>query len=291
MTQPDHANRLAKPGSASTTQPGEGRRRGIEKLGFFLLLLHRIGANRFWEIDALRGVAIAMMVVYHLAYDLVLLGYHQTSVVTGPWRVFARATATLFVLLVGVSLAISFVRRSRHERGWRLFNTYLVRGLKLLGWGMVITLITWLYMGKVVIIFGILHLIGAVTILAYPFLSLRWSNLPIGVAMIALGMYLNQLQVSHPWLLLLGLRPRWLFQVDYFPLLPWFGVALLGVFVGQSLYPTGARRFDLPEWDGKPGIREFVWLGHHSLAIYLIHQPILFAALSVLGALGILNAR
>jgi uncharacterized membrane protein len=284
-------NSLLKPNPASTNQPGRGNLRRIENLGSFVLLLHRRGINRYWEVDALRGVAIAMMVVYHLAYDLVLLDYYQSSVVTGPWRVFARVTASLFVLLVGVSLAISFARRSRRERGWRLFNKYLVRGLKLLSWGMVITLVTWIYMGRPVIIFGILHLIGAVTILAYPFLSLGWVNLPIGVAMIALGFRLNQLPVSHPWLLLLGLRPRWLFQVDYFPLLPWFGVALLGVFLGQRLYPAGTRRFHLPEWDGKPGISELVWMGQHSLAIYLIHQPILITAASALGALGVLIAR
>ena len=216
-------------------------------------------------------------------FDVIFFGYYQASVVTGPWRVFARVTASLFILLVGVSLAISYA--GRQQKGWQLYKKYLARGLKLIGWGMVITLVTWIYMGKAVIIFGILHLIGAVTILAYPFLALRWANLPIGVAMIALGFHLNQLPVSHPWLLLLGLRPPWLFQVDYFPLLPWLGVALLGVFLGQSLYPGAARRFDLPELGDQPGMKELVWLGHHSLAIYLLHQPILMAALNAVGAL------
>jgi uncharacterized membrane protein len=283
MTQPEQMKSLPKPSSVSDTEAGDGKPRTLTKLGLFLLLLHKRTADRFWEIDALRGVAIVMMVIYHLVYDLVLFGYYQASVVTGPWRVFARVTASLFILLVGVSLAISYA--GRQQKGWQLYKKYLARGLKLIGWGMVITLVTWIYMGKAVIIFGILHLIGAVTILAYPFLALRWANLPIGVAMIALGFHLNQLPVSHPWLLLLGLRPPWLFQVDYFPLLPWLGVALLGVFLGQSLYPGAARRFDLPELGDQPGMKELVWLGHHSLAIYLLHQPILMAALNAVGAL------
>lgn len=285
MTQPEQAKSLPEPSSVSARQAGEGKLRKLEKLGLFLLLLHKSRTNRYWEIDALRGVAIVMMVIYHLVYDLVLFGYYQASAVTGPWRVFGRATASLFILLVGVSLVISYARRSRQERGWGLYKKYLVRGLKLIGWGMLITLITWIFMGRVVIIFGILHLIGTVTILAYPFLSLRWANLPIGVAMIALGIHLNQLPVSYPWLLLLGLRPRWLFQLDYFPVLPWFGVALLGVFIAQCVFPGGTRRFNLPEWDDRPGIKEFVWLGHRSLAIYLIHQPILFTVLNAVGAL------
>jgi uncharacterized membrane protein len=109
--------------------------------------------------------------------------------------------------------------------------------------------------------------------------------LPIGVALIALGMHLNQLPVSYPWLLLLGLRPRWLLQLDYFPLLPWLGVALLGIFIGQRLYPNGTRRFNLPESNGQPGIKELVRLGNRSLAIYLIHQPILFVVLNAISAL------
>jgi uncharacterized membrane protein len=285
MTRSEKAESLPEAGAMPAGQSGEGKLRKLEKLGFFLLLVHKSRADRYWEVDALRGVAIVMMVIYHLVFDLVLFGYYQGSAVTGSWRIFARVTAVLFISLVGVSLAISYARRSQQERGWGLYKKYLTRGLKLIGWGMLVTLTTWMFMGKVVIIFGILHLIGTVTVLAYPFLSLRRVNLPIGVALIALGMHLNQLPVSYPWLLLLGLRPRWLLQLDYFPLLPWFGVALIGIFIGQLLYPDGTRRFKLPALPSQPGIKELVWLGNRSLAIYLIHQPTLFAILNAISAL------
>ena len=261
----------------------------LKNLGYFLLLRPRSGAGRYWEIDALRGVAIVMMVIYHLAYDLAFFGYYQANVVAGPWRAFARITASLFISLVGVSLALSYARFKRKEGGWTLYKKYLVRGLKLLGWGMIITGVTWIFMGKVVVFFGILHLIGAATILVYPFLSLRWANLVIGLVIVALGIYLNQLPVSHPWMLLLGLRPRTLFQVDYFPLLPWFGVVLLGVFVGQSLYPNGKRRFNPTDPTDRPGIKGLAWSGRHSLAIYLVHQPLLLAFITLAGAVGIVD--
>jgi len=285
MTQSEKAESLREASPVSAAPSGEGKLRRLEKLGFFLLLVHKGSAERYWEIDALRGVAIVMMVTYHLVFDLVLFGHYQGSATTGPWRVFARITAVLFISLVGVSVAISHARRNQGDGGWGLYKKYLARGLKLIGWGMLITLASWMFMGKVVIIFGILHLIGTVPVLAYPFLSLRWVNLPIGVALIALGMHLNQLPVSYPWLLLLGLRPRWLLQLDYFPLLPWFGVALVGIFIGQQLYPAGARRFKLPMWSSQPGVKQLVWLGNRSLAIYLIHQPVLFAVLNAISAL------
>lgn len=261
--------------------------RMLHRIGRFLLLSHQEGASRYWEIDALRGVAIAMMVIYHLAFDLTLFGYYQTNVFVGPWRIFARITAILFIVLAGGSLALSFARARRRTEDGSLYANYLGRGLKLVGWGMIITLVTWVYMGKVVVIFGILHLIGAAIILAYPFLSLRLANVVIGAAMITLGVYLNRLPVTYPWLLPLGLRPPALYQLDYFPLLPWMGVALLGIPIGQLLYPDGNQRFEPPSLDGRPGVRELVWLGRRSLMIYLVHQPFLFTTLTLASLVGL----
>ena len=34
---------------------------------------------------------------------------------------------------------------------------------------------------------------------------------------------------------------------DYYPLLPWFGFALLGIWAGRRLYPGGMRCFALPD--------------------------------------------
>jgi len=86
----------------------------------------------------------------------------------------------------------------------------------------------------------------------------------------------KQVPLPYPGLLIFGLRPPFLFQYGYFPLLPRFGVSLLGILAGQVLYPGGARRFELPAWGEQAGIKQLGWLGRHSLAIYLVHQPILF---------------
>ena len=61
---------------------------------------------RFWEVDAARGVAIIMMVVYHTTYDLDALGGYDIDATSGNWALFADVTAGLFLFLVGVSLAI-----------------------------------------------------------------------------------------------------------------------------------------------------------------------------------------
>lgn len=86
--------------------------------------------------------------------------------------------------------------------------------------------------------FGILYLIGVSIILAYPLLRFRLQNLVLGLAVILVGEYLRLQQVSSesPWPVPLGVAPENLFMPDYRPLLPWFGVVLLGLFFGHVLY-------------------------------------------------------
>ena len=244
--------------------------------------------QRFWEIDALRGVAIVMMVLVHLRYDLVYYGGYRTPLlVSAGWVNFARVTASMFMFLVGVSLTLSFARATKGEPGDRqLFAKYLKRGLTVFGWGMVITVVTWVLLREGAVYFGILHFIGLSIILAYPFLRLRLPNLLIGLILIALGMCLNGRTFTFPWLMWLGLAPERLYSVDYYPLIPWFGVVLLGVFFGNLLYPGHARRFPFPNWSGVLPIRWLAFLGQHSLMIYMVHQPIIMAMLSLSGVIN-----
>ena len=90
--------------------------------------------QRFWEVDAARGVAIAMMVVYHLMYDLDYFGGYDIESTSGFWARFAD-TAGTFLFLVGVSLAISYSRASAARPGRSLFGKYLLRGIRIFATG------------------------------------------------------------------------------------------------------------------------------------------------------------
>lgn len=242
--------------------------------------------QRFWEIDFLRGVAIIMMVLYHLLYNLHYFAHYNINVYSGFWMYFARATATTFIFLVGVSISISFSRTkniSSHAKEARLFLKYLGRGLKVFSWGLIITLVTWIFLREGFVIFGILHLIGISIILAYPFLKLRYWNLLIGLFCIFLGAYLKGFVFNFYWLSWLGLRPAQFYSVDYFPLLPWFGLVLIGIFFGNLLYSDHTRRFQLVDLSFFSGIKVFCFLGKHSLLIYLLHQPLIIAVIYLLG--------
>src|SRR4030043_269009 len=102
--------------------------------------------SRFWEIDHLRGIAIVMMIVFHFLYDLNYFGKYNINLDYGFWSYFGRATAIVFLVLVGICLTLSFSRTritKKTQKG--LFIKYIRRGFTIFSWGMLITLITWIF--------------------------------------------------------------------------------------------------------------------------------------------------
>ena len=235
---------------------------------------------RFWEIDFLRGIAIIMMITFHFLFDLNYFGNYGFNLHSGFWWLFARITAAIFIFLVGVSLTLSYSRAIKEKEGDLYFLKYLYRGLKIFSWGLIITLITWVFIKQGLIIFGVLHFIGVAIILAYPFIRLRFLNLFLGILLIIFGIYLTGLRFDFPWLIWLGFMPQNFYTFDYFPILPWFGLVLLGLFFGNLLYPEGKRSIKIREIKN-PVTNLFCFLGRHSLLIYLIHQPVLVALLHI----------
>ena len=250
--------------------------------------MDNVAKKRFWEIDFLRGIAILLMIVFHALYDFNYFGGYSFNLLSGPLLYVGRASALMFIFLVGVSLTLSHSKAIEMNMTKReMCLKYIKRGARIFSWGLAITLITWMFLKDGVVVFGILHFIGVSVILAYPFLRLRPHNLLIGTGIIFAGVYLSDLVFDFPWLLWIGLKPHGFYSLDYFPLFPWFGVTLFGIFVGNSLYPNCKRNFDLKDHTGYLAIRSFCLLGKSSLLIYLIHQPILIALLYLLGFMDI----
>jgi uncharacterized membrane protein len=242
--------------------------------------------TRYWEIDTLRGLAIILMVLYHLRFDLSLLGFGWDLPVGGGWQVVVWMVAGLFLSLVGVSLWLA-----RAKTDWQLIR----RGGQILSLGLAISLVTYWFDPTSYVRFGILHLIGLSIILTVPFfrswvatrvmLGLIWS---VWAIISLITRFRLACDVCQPpplvveWLLMIvGFWPQWWQTLDYYPLLPWWGVVVAGVALGQFAYPADRHRFDLgPSRAG--GWRVLALLGRHSLVIYLIHQPILVAILLLL---------
>ena len=237
--------------------------------------------KRFWEIDALRGLAIIKMIISNFIFDLVLFTDYDFSS-KGFLLDFSRTpiAAITFMFLLGVSLAISYSRIKNKSRK-QIYRKYVSRGVKILSLGILITLVTWVLFDRKAIFFGVLHFVGAAIILSMPLLRFRKLNMVLGAAFVLIGVYLSSLTFDFPWLLWLGFVPWNLYTLDYFPIFPWFGIALIGIFVGHSLYPNGKRSFYFPDLSKQ--FSPLSWLGRRSLMVYLIHQPAFVAALMLLG--------
>jgi len=233
--------------------------------------------SRFPEIDMARGVAVIMMVVFHTAFDLAYLGIAPLPVGRDGFRLLALATAALFLFLVGISLSISSAHAREVLSRRDFILKYVRRGALLLFLGLGITIVTWLLLPGGYILFGILHLIGLAILLSPLYTGRYWANLFLGAAIIALGPVMAGLRGS-PLLLWVGVQPSSFYSVDYTPVFPWLGIVLVGVFFGMTVYPSGKRPLTYPLISFRP----LQFLGRHSLALYLLHQPVIIAILLIL---------
>lgn len=235
-------------------------------------------ASRFQEIDCARGVAILMMILFHIVFDISFFKIAPFNVATGFWRWFAMATAALFLVIVGISLVISNSRSAAGLSGFAHTKKFLQRGAALFTIGLLVTFVTWLYLHEGFIIFGILHLIGVSVMLSPLFFRFGKYNILLGLVCIAGGFFIGTVQ-GPLWLVPLGICPASFYSVDYTPLIPWFGAVLAGMGIGEFLYSGGVRRFmplHLPDRIVAP----VAFLGRHSLVIYLVHQPVILLLLA-----------
>lgn len=251
----------------------------------------RSAAPRLWEVDVARTAAIAMMVVYHAAYDVTtLVPDGGLDAFSGGWRALQVATGSSFLTIVGISLMIGNGRaRARGRSGFGLWRRHARRALQVLGAALLVSAATYIALGDEYIRFGILHCIALSMLLGPLFVRLGWLNIPLGIAVIGAGTWLQDRTFSAEWFFFLGLRPDAELGVDFYPLMPWFGFVLIGLALGRWLYPDGRRGplvSGLADRGGGLG-----WAsgapGRHALPIYLVHQLIVFplVALTLL-ALG-----
>lgn len=245
--------------------------------------------ERLWEVDAVRTLAIAMMVAYHAAYDLTQLAPTLGVDAFSPgWRALQIATGSTFLFVVGVSLAISNGRgRAAGLAGYPLYRRHLRRALQVAAAAVLVSVATWVALGDQWVRFGVLHGI-AVAMLVGPFLlRLRWWNVPLGAAVIAAGIWLDQRPPTDRWsLYVLGVQREGATPVDWYPLMPWLGVMMLGLAAGLALYPAGRRGPWTARLPRPRAARALGAPGRHSLPIYLVHQLVLIPLIAAVLALA-----
>ncbi|AEG03962.1 heparan-alpha-glucosaminide N-acetyltransferase [Sinorhizobium meliloti] len=232
------------------------------------------GTNRMVLLDALRGLALVAMALYHFVWDLEFFGYVAAGTAgTGGWRMFARLIASSFLFLAGYSLVLGQLPKLRPR-------AFAIRFAKIAGAAALISIGTWFAFPQSFIFFGILHAIAAASLVGLLFLKLpaAVSFLAAAVAFAA-PLYLRSSFFDMPALWWVGLSETIPRSNDYVPLLPWIAPFLLGLGTAKLLHPLfSARRSRSAGTRKHPWMTPLAFGGRHSLLIYLIHQPLLIAA-------------
>ncbi len=229
-------------------------------------------APRIHALDLARTLALAAMVVFHFTFDLMLFGHAPPGTVfMGFWPWFARGIAASFLFLAGVSLWLAHGRAIR----WRAF---MRRFAVVAGAAALVTVATYFAMGEQFIRWGILHAIAACSLIGLAFLRAPAAlTLAVAAAVFAAPHLGRFALFDAPWWLWLGLSQTIPPMMDYEPLLPWLCPLLLGIASARLIDRAGGWEV-LRRWQPGPLGRALAWPGKHSLAIYLIHQPLLFGA-------------
>jgi uncharacterized membrane protein len=251
--------------------------------------------KRVFEIDLVRGFVLILVVLYHLIYDL----YEFLQLESLSFICSLELDLFLRLPFLGVLTLISGISCSFSRNNLR-------RGGRMLLYSAGFTVVTYLlefrfWPGIGVIWFNIIHVVSVSTLIYALLVWLygkidrdsRWQeNHNLTVILVILGSYiayLGQVVSTLPfqtrpgswWLLPLGFPPPGLVMMDYLPLIPWLGFFLIGAAVGRLSYPDKVTRFPGASPRLLTWLSPIIWIGRHSLLVYILHQPL--SLLLVLG--------
>lgn len=226
--------------------------------------------ERFDRLDALRGVAIVWMAVFHFCYDLNYFGLiHQNFRVDPVWTLQRSCIVSLFLFCAGLGQAVALEQGQSWRRFWRRWAQIAACAV------LVSAGSAWMF-PRSWISFGILHGIAAMLILARLLAPLKGGLWLVGLLAIALPQWVQHPFFDTRWTNGVGLVTHKPVTEDYAPVLPWLGVLLWGLAAGRWLL---ARRRRWLAGALAPGLAPLATLGRWSLSFYMLHQPVLIGTL------------
>ncbi|SMH36592.1 DUF1624 domain-containing protein [Azospirillum agricola] len=217
-------------------------------------------------LDVARGLALVAMAAYHASWDLTFTGLASFDLFGNPlWLTARTLILSSFLLLAGIGLVLATAGGLDAKR-------FLVRLARLAAAAGAVSAVSYALFPDSPIFFGVLHHIAVASLVGLAFVRLPAPvSLVAAVAAFLAGDHLAFPVFDSPWLRWIGLTTVPPDSNDYVPLLPWIGALLAGIGLAR-LWP-GIGAGPAP---ANPVGRALAWGGRHSLAVYLIHQPVLF---------------
>lgn len=261
--------------------------------------------SRYHILDEIRGITLCSMILYHAVWDLVyIFGYNWKWYQTDMAFLWQQSICFTFILLSGFCFSLG---RKKFKRGLIVF-----------GAGVLISVVTEVFMPQNRIRFGVLTLLGSCMlivalsekigkVLCKPkaggktkdvtdsrttmpiwgvagsillFILTRRINYGIlGFADVTVARLPRTLYSIGDFGTFLGFTEPTFYSMDYFSLLPWIFLFLTGYF----LYQRMEQKEVLARLAEAKSLG--VWwrpIGRHSLIIYLLHQPVVYGLLYLL---------
>lgn len=241
--------------------------------------------NRYNVLDEIRGLTLVSMIIYHSVWDLVYLYDVELPWLTESFdAVWQQSICITFILLSGFCFSLG--------------KRKLYRGLITSGAGVLVTIVTAIFMPEYKIMFGILTCLGTCTLMMIPLDRLFQKVSPYIGIVIAFLLFLITKNINDGYI---GFRGLWSYNLpeawydlgniatffgltdihfssgDYFSIMPWIFLFITGYF----LFGIVNEHLDKL----KNGFSLFsVWgvVGRNSLLIYLLHQPVVYGVLELI---------
>ena len=235
-------------------------------------------SSRSRRLDLLRAFAMVWMAAFHLGFDLNHFGLiaPQNFYDDPRWTLQRTAIVSLFLFTAGA--AQSATGGDDMRRFWR-------RWAQIAGCAVLVSVGSWAMFPERWISFGVLHGMAVMLLLLR---AVRRGPAPallaLALAALALPALWSHTVFDQRWSWWVGLVTRKPPTEDFVPVLPWFGVMLLGFVAGRLLQ----RRW--PQmWQGPVprGTGPLLTLSHWPLSFYMLHQPVLIGLVLACQALGV----
>lgn len=230
---------------------------------------------RYHLLDTLRGVGIIYVIFFHAVFNFASISIDAYRLLKSQGMEISQ------FILVGMLILLSGICT-------QLTRSNLKRGIKTALAAMLVTAVTAVATPNMTIIFGILHFFGA-AMLIYAALGKLIEKIPsyIGIPLFTLlwiftyDIYSYAPKMPKSILLfILGFKTGHI-SGDYYPLMPHLFLFLAGAFIGR-IFKSGKA----PKCFCANPIPPLSFIGRHTLLIYLIHQPILYAIMWLITTFG-----
>lgn len=251
-----------------------------------------ISKDRLQLVDALRGIAIVNMVLFHLLYDIFCVYEVNPDIVDSmPFCIWERFICITFIVVSGFTWSLSA-------------KSNIKRGIELNIFGFLITLATVLIIPSETIWFGILNFFGCAILIVCALNGLLKKVKPEVGIVVCMILFILFYEVSDGYigfgplfktkvpeilydikvLTPLGFPFKGFYSSDFFPIFPWIFMFILG----YHMYEIYQKH---PKFEkiAKIKIPFLSVIGRYSIWIYMLHQPICMLLCIIASSIGLLK--